>query len=61
MLISFGLEIELVKNGLEVLNCLKEIVEEYGDVINWVGVFVLDIEMLEMDGYMFIVEIKNML
>lgn len=34
--------------------------EEYGDVMNCVGVLVLDIEMLEMDGYILIVEIKNM-
>lgn len=57
----FGFEIEFVKNGLEVLKWLKEIVEEYGDVINCVGVLVFDIEMLEMDGYMLMVEIKNML
>lgn len=58
-LTSLGLEIELAKNGLEALNRLKEIVEEYGDVTNRVGVLVSDIEMPEMDGYTLTAEIKN--
>ena len=56
---SLGLEIELAKNGLEALNRLKEIAEEYGDVTNRVGVLVSDIEMPEMDGYTLTAEIKN--
>lgn len=58
-LTSLGLEIELAKNGLEALNRLKEIAEEYGDVTNRVGVLVSDIEMPEMDGYTLTAEIKN--
>lgn len=59
-LTSLGLEIELAKNGLEALNRLKEIAEEYGDVTNRVGVLVSDIEMPEMDGYTLTAEIKNL-
>lgn len=58
-LTSLGLEIELAKNGLEALNRLKQIAEEYGDVTNRVGVLVSDIEMPEMDGYTLTAEIKN--
>ena len=58
-LTTLGLEIELAKNGLEALNRLKEIAEEYGDVTNRVGVLVSDIEMPEMDGYTLTAEIKN--
>ncbi|GEA05978.1 chemotaxis protein CheW [Alteromonas sp. KUL42] len=58
-LTSLGLEIELAKNGLEALNRLKAIAEEYGDVTNRVGVLVSDIEMPEMDGYTLTAEIKN--
>ena len=58
-LTSLGLEIELAQNGLEALNRLKEIAEEYGDVTNRVGVLVSDIEMPEMDGYTLTAEIKN--
>ena len=58
-LTSLGLEIELAKNGLEALNRLKEIAEEYGVVTNRVGVLVSDIEMPEMDGYTLTAEIKN--
>ncbi|WP_421133852.1 chemotaxis protein CheV [Alteromonas sp. A079] len=58
-LTSLGLEIELAKNGLEALNRLKEIAEEYGDITNRVGVLVSDIEMPEMDGYTLTAEIKN--
>lgn len=58
-LTSLGLEIELAKNGLEALNRLKEIAEEYGDVTKRVGVLVSDIEMPEMDGYTLTAEIKN--
>ncbi len=58
-LTSLGLEIEVAKNGLEALNRLKEIAEEYGDVTNRVGVLVSDIEMPEMDGYTLTAEIKN--
>ncbi|MEC8747012.1 MAG: chemotaxis protein CheV [Pseudomonadota bacterium] len=58
-LTSLGLEIELAKTGLEALNRLKEIAEEYGDVTNRVGVLVSDIEMPEMDGYTLTAEIKN--
>ena len=58
-LTSLGLEIELAKNGLEALNRLKEIAEEYGDVTNRVGVLVSDIVMPEMDGYTLTAEIKN--
>ena len=58
-LTSLGLEIELAKNGLEALNRLKEIAEEYGDVTNRVGVLVSNIEMPEMDGYTLTAEIKN--
>ena len=58
-LTSLGLEIELAKNGLEALNRLKEIAEEYGYVTNRVGVLVSDIEMPEMDGYTLTAEIKN--
>ena len=58
-LTSLGLESELAKNGLEALNRLKEIAEEYGDVTNRVGVLVSDIEMPEMDGYTLTAEIKN--
>ena len=58
-LTSLGLGIELAKNGLEALNRLKEIAEEYGDVTNRVGVLVSDIEMPEMDGYTLTAEIKN--
>ncbi len=58
-LTSLGLEIELAKNGLEALNRLKEIAEEYNDVTNRVGVLVSDIEMPEMDGYTLTAEIKN--
>lgn len=58
-LTSLGLEIELAKNGLEALNRLKEIAEEYGDVTNRIGVLVSDIEMPEMDGYTLTAEIKN--
>ena len=58
-LTSLGLEIELAKNGLEALNRLKEIAEEYGDVTNRVGVLVSDIEMPEMDGYTLTAEIRN--
>ena len=58
-LTSLGLEIELAKNGLEALNRLKEIAEEYGDVTKRVGVLVSDIEMPEMDGYTLTEEIKN--
>ena len=58
-LTSLGLEIELAKNGLEALNGLKEIAEEYGDVTKRVGVLVSDIEMPEMDGYTLTAEIKN--
>jgi two-component system chemotaxis response regulator CheV len=58
-LTALGLEMELAKNGLEALNRLKEIAEEYGDVTNRVGVLVSDIEMPEMDGYTLTAEIKN--
>lgn len=58
-LTSLGLEIEMAKNGLEALKRLKQIAEEYGDVINRVGVLVSDIEMPEMDGYTLTAEIKN--
>lgn len=58
-LTSLGLEIELAKNGLEALNRLKQIAEEYGDVTKRVGVLVSDIEMPEMDGYTLTAEIKN--
>ena len=58
-LTSLGLEIELAKNGLEALNRLKEIAEEYGDVTNRVGVLVSDIEMPEMDGYTLTAEIEE--
>ena len=58
-LTSLGLEIEVAKNGLEALNRLKEIAEEYGDVTNRIGVLVSDIEMPEMDGYTLTAEIKN--
>ena len=58
-LTTLGLEIELAKNGLEALNRLKAIAEEYGDVTNRVGVLVSDIEMPEMDGYTLTAEIKN--
>ncbi|BFT31149.1 chemotaxis protein CheV [Alteromonas sp. D210916BOD_24] len=58
-LTSLGIEIEVAKNGLEALNRLKEIAEEYGDVTNRVGVLVSDIEMPEMDGYTLTAEIKN--
>jgi two-component system chemotaxis response regulator CheV len=58
-LTSLGLEIELAKNGLEALNRLKEIAEEYGDITNRVWVLVSDIEMPEMDGYTLTAEIKN--
>ena len=58
-LTALGLEMELAKNGLEALNRLKEIAEEYGDVTNRVGVLVADIEMPEMDGYTLTAEIKN--
>ena len=58
-LTSLGLEIELAKNGLEALNRLKEIAEEYGDITKRIGVLVSDIEMPEMDGYTLTAEIKN--
>lgn len=58
-LTTLGLEIELAKNGLEALNRLKAIAEEYGDVTKRVGVLVSDIEMPEMDGYTLTAEIKN--
>lgn len=58
-LTSLGLEIELAKNGLEALQRLKEIAEEYGDITKRVGVLVSDIEMPEMDGYTLTAEIKN--
>ncbi|GEA11631.1 chemotaxis protein CheV [Alteromonas sp. KUL49] len=58
-LTALGIEMELAKNGLEALNRLKEIAEEYGDVTERVGVLVSDIEMPEMDGYTLTAEIKN--
>jgi len=56
---SFGLKIELAKNGLETLHRLKEIAAETGDVTDKVGVLISDIEMPEMSGYTLTAEIRN--
>jgi len=56
---ALGLQIETAKNGLEALNRLRQIAEEYGNVTDRVAVLVSDIEMPEMDGYTLTAEIKN--
>ncbi|WP_299074866.1 chemotaxis protein CheV [uncultured Paraglaciecola sp.] len=56
---SFGLKIELAKNGLEALERLKEIAADTGDITDKVGVLISDIEMPEMDGYTLTAEIRN--
>lgn len=56
---SLGLKIESAKNGLEALEKLKTLASATGDITDKVGILISDIEMLDMDGYTLIVEIKN--
>lgn len=58
-LVSIGANIELVQNGREALNWLRDKAKEVGgDISSVVPLMVSDIEMPEMDGYTLTAEVK---
>lgn len=58
-LVSIGAKIELVQNGREALNWLRDKAKEVGgDISSVVPLMVSDIEMPEMDGYTLTAEVK---
>lgn len=57
-LTSVGLECEMVKDGREALNRLRQVASE-GRVTDYYALVISDIEMPEMDGYTLTAEIRS--